>query len=141
MGRGAGPQIASQEADGTPGSLAVWSIGLRKRYFPAPEPGRFYTGNATPDHSAGPSQDYYAWEWGDALFVVLDPFWYATRARGSDDNWMRTLGAEQYQWLARTLEQSHANLRFVFIHHLVGGAGKGRSRRGGGGDRGDTRPA
>jgi hypothetical protein len=23
-------------------------------------------------------EDYYAWEWGDALFVAIDPFWYTT---------------------------------------------------------------
>ena len=28
----------------------------------------------------------------DALFIVLDPFWY-TRERGGDDSWGRTLGA------------------------------------------------
>ena len=22
--------------------------------------------------------DYYAWTWGDALFVVINPFWYTT---------------------------------------------------------------
>ena len=111
--------------DGTADNLAVWSNAMRKKYFSNPQPDSFYTGNTTPDPFAGPLQDYYAWEWADALFVVLDPFWFAPQQRGGGgDNWTRTLGAEQYQWLRRTLQQSRAKFKFVFIHHLVGGADK-----------------
>ena len=102
-------------------SLAVWSNAMRKRYFPNPVPDNFYTGDATKHPEAGLLQDYYAWTWGDALFVVLDPFWYTQQQRGQHDNWKRTLGIEQYQWLQRTLENSRAKFNFVFIHHLVGG--------------------
>ncbi|MBL9209023.1 MAG: metallophosphoesterase family protein [Opitutaceae bacterium] len=105
-----------------PESMAVWSNGMRKKYFPNPVPNAFYTGNATPDRHAGLLENYYAWEWGDALFVALDPFWYSTRARGRDgSNWSRTLGEAQYRWLERTLAQSTAKYCFVFIHHLAGG--------------------
>ena len=45
-----------------------------------------------------------------------------SKQRGGRDNWKRTLGEEQYHWLARTLETSTAKMKFVFIHHLVGGA-------------------
>jgi hypothetical protein len=55
---------------------------------------------------------------------VLDPFWYSKQQRGGEDNWTRTLGREQYDWLAKTLTQSRAKFRFVFLHHLVGGGGK-----------------
>ena len=102
-------------------ALAVWSCLTRQALFPSPVPGSFYTGNAARHPEAGLLQDYYAWEWGDALFVALDPFWYTQEARGQRDNWKRTLGTEQYQWLARTLEGSPAKYKFVFIHHLVGG--------------------
>jgi len=37
---------------------------------------------STPDPVAGLLQDYYAWTWGDALFVVLDTYW-PTKARCS----------------------------------------------------------
>ena len=104
-----------------PAGLAVWSNTMRKRYFPNPVPDGFYTGNATKHPEAGLLQDYYAWEWGDALCVVLDPFWHSQQARGRSDNWSRSLGAEQYQRLKRTLEASRAKFKFVFIHHLVGG--------------------
>lgn len=110
--------------DGTGDNMAVWANAQRKRYFPDPVPDGFYTGNGRPDPKAGLLQDYYAWEWGDALFVVLDPFWYTARQRGGDDGWSRTLGRAQYDWLKETLEQSAAHYKFVFIHHLVGGLGK-----------------
>ena len=35
-----------------------------------------------------------------------------------------TLGETQYRWLAKTLTSSKAAMRFVFIHHLVGGLGR-----------------
>lgn len=114
----------AREMDGTKASLAMWSINMRKRFFPNPQPDSFYTGNSTKHEVAGMLEDYYSWQWGNALFVVLDPFWYTPRMRGGDDNWMRTLGTDQYQWLKRTLESSKAKYKFVFIHHLVGGMGK-----------------
>lgn len=93
--------------DGTTNSLAAWSRAMRIRYFPDP---------FAPD-----GRNYYSWQHSNALFIVLDPFWFTPRARRSDNNWFRTLGAEQYQWLKRTLENSDAAFKFVFIHHLVGG--------------------
>ena len=102
-------------------SLAVWSNLMRKRYFPNPVPDGFYTGDEAKHPLAGALQDYYSWSWGNTLFVVLDPFWFTQKQRGRNDNWSRTLGAEQYQWLKRTFETSHAKFKFVFIHHLVGG--------------------
>jgi predicted phosphodiesterase len=119
LGNHDGESLRGSGADA--GSLAVWSNLMRKRYFPNPVPGGFYTGNATKHPEAGLLQDYYAWEWGDALFAVLDPFWFAGKPRGRNDNWSRSLGSEQYQWLKRTLETSRAKFKFVFIHHLVGG--------------------
>jgi predicted phosphodiesterase len=114
----------SRYYEGRADSLAVWPNTLRKLYFPNPVPDRFYTGNETKEPFLGLLQNYYAWQWGDALLVVLDPFWSTPRQRGVDDNWSRTLGPVQYQWLKRTLQQSRAAFKFVFIHHLVGGASK-----------------
>jgi len=114
---GESPGGRGADADG----LAVWSNRMRKQYFPNPVPDGFYTGDAAEHPPVGLLQDYYAWGWGDALFIVLDPYWFAPRQRGQGDNWQRTLGAEQYQWLKRTLEASRARFKFVFIHQLVGG--------------------
>ncbi len=103
-------------------SLAVWANLMRKRYFPNPVPDEFYSGDVFQQPEAGLLQDYYAWEWGDGLFVVLDPFWFTQKGHGRGDNWRHSLGIDQYQWLKRTLKASHAKFKFVFIHHLVGGA-------------------
>ena len=94
----------------------------RKRYYPNPFPNGFYTGNAKQEAGVGLPENYYAWHWGDALFITLDPFRYSRSRRGRPrDNWYRTLGEDQYRWLKATLEGSEAALKFVFIHHLVGG--------------------
>jgi hypothetical protein len=111
-------------------NVSVWSNRTRKLYYPNPVADGFYTGNTRHEEFVGLLQDYYAWEWGDALFVVLGPFWYtSSRSRQDDDYWDRTLGEEQYRWLKRTLEESKAAFKFVFIHHLVGGLD--RNGRGG----------
>lgn len=89
---------------------------MRTAYFPNPVPDVFYAGNRD-------TQNYYAWHWGDALFVVLDPFRHSQRPRRGEeaDNWRFTLGREQYDWVKTTLDRSRAHRKFVFIHHLVGG--------------------
>lgn len=103
-------------------AMAVWANGMRKSHFPNPEPDDFYSGNDRPHPVAGLLQDYYSWHWGDALFVVLDPYWYSTRVRRSEDSgWSRSLGREQYEWLRRILAGRHSRHTFVFLHNLVGG--------------------
>jgi hypothetical protein len=94
---------------------------MRKRFFPNPVPDGFYSGNETKHPDAGLLQNYYSWNWGNALFIVLDPYMFNQRQRGQRDNWSRSLGAEQYLWLQRILETSKATFKFVFIHQLVGG--------------------
>lgn len=101
-------------------NLAAWANSMRKRYFPNPAPDAFYTGNGKTDQWAGQLQDYYAWRWGDALFVVLDPYWHGNSRRG-DERWDLSLGDIQYQWLQQTLEGSKARHKFVFVHQLIGG--------------------
>jgi hypothetical protein len=118
-------------------SLPVLGANARKRYFLNPAPDTFYTGNtdvSVPeidgDHL---KEDYYAFAWGDALFVVIDPFWYtmkkpyggATGGEKEDETvgnrWDWTLGTQQYQWLKQTLESSDAKFKFVFAHQATGG--------------------
>ncbi len=105
---------AGRYLDGTKDNLAIWARSMRMRYFPEP--------------LAKDGHAYYSWEQGNALFIVLDPYWFTPKQRRDDDNWTRTLGQEQYDWLKRTLESSKATFKFVFIHQLVGGldrAGRG----------------
>jgi hypothetical protein len=113
---------ASRYDDGSPNSLAVQSNAIRKKYFPNPEPDEFYSGDTKRHTVSGLLENYYAWTWGDALFVVLDPYRYSLRSGGrNNDGWSWSLGREQYDWLAKTLAGSTAKYKFVFLHNLLAG--------------------
>jgi hypothetical protein len=118
-------------------SLPVMSTNARKRYFVNPIPDDFYTGNSDAsqleidnDHL---HENYYAFKWGSALFIAIDPYWYTmtkpfwgTTGREANDEivgdrWDWTLGEEQYEWLKQTLEQSTSKHKFVFAHQVAGG--------------------
>ncbi|MBS0192172.1 MAG: YHYH protein [Phycisphaerales bacterium] len=134
-----------------PDDIGPWSFNQRTARFPAPIiDGIHYTGQTTMKDGVG--ANYYAFQWGDAQLIVLDPFWASTdRIRGggrggpqdrqgeqandqplapTDSSWSMTLGRAQYDWLTKTLQSSNARYRFVFIHHLVGGMGGPESRGG-----------
>jgi len=70
---------AACNLDGTSNNVAVWAQTARNRLFPQPAPDTFYTGDAEPAEFIGPLRDYYAWAWGDALFVVIDPYWHSPK--------------------------------------------------------------
>ena len=131
----------------------IMSANARNEYFLNPDPlvSTFYTGNADQGNSgiksyAGGSstdqtiEDYYAWTWGDGLFLVIDPYWYtpqkpyvgnmgggepgyptASDPASDADRWQWTLGLTQYQWLQNTLAGSTAKYKFVFAHQVAGG--------------------
>ncbi len=117
------------EAYPTPFAAApVLAGSARVRFFPLPAPDTFYGGDAREVAGVGPLRDYYAWQWGDALFVTIDPYWHSpvpvdTGVPGVervDDEWLITMGDEQYAWLERTLTGSPARWKFVFEHHVLG---------------------
>lgn len=110
----------SRYDDGTQDCLAAWSNLMRTRYFPNPLPDAFYSGNNMPRCQGGLPQNYYAWQWGDALFVVLDPFSDSIPRHGGD-GWSWSLGLTQYRWLEQTLARSQARYKFIFIHNLLCG--------------------
>lgn len=110
-----------------PDNLAVWANTQRRRYFPNPQPDSFYSG-APVHEGASALEDYYAWQWGDAQMIVLNPYWYGPERR-APERWNLSLGDQQYAWLEQTLRQSKAAYIFVFIHQLAGGAD--RQGRGG----------
>lgn len=112
----------AREKDGGDESTAVWAATTRLNYFPTPHSG-IHADTFTRENASDLS-DYYSWTWGDALFIVLDPYWYTQRMRQGEDNWAWTLGDSQYLWLKNTLETSKAKYKFVFIHNLVGGLDK-----------------
>lgn len=106
------------------GDMASWSREQREANFPVIRPSEFYTG-------APKKGLWYSYTWGDATFIILDPFVATTRkTRGDEDGWNWTLGKEQFDWFAKTLKDSKSKFRFVFIHHLVGGFGGAEARGG-----------
>jgi hypothetical protein len=103
--------------DGSGSSLPVMASNTRKLYFSNPLPDQFYSGNEREEAYVGRRQDYYSFEWGDALFIVLDPFWYTT----NKSEWGYTLGKAQYDWFNKVITGSTSKFKFIFIHNLVGG--------------------
>jgi hypothetical protein len=141
-------QAALANLNGTPDNVAVWAQTSRNAYYPQPAPDSFYTGDAKPVEFIGQLRDYYAWEWGDALFVVMDPYWHSPQtvdnqfgtdhaSKGNRDLWNVTLGGEQYRWFKQTLENSTAKYKFVFTHHVLG-TGRGGIEDAGGYEWGDA---
>ena len=112
-------------------NTASWDLRARKLYYPTPVPDGFYTGSAETKVILGKTElleNYYAWEWGEALFVVLDPYWNTMSNPNNNptDNWRWSLGKPQYDWLKQTLAASQARYKFVFLHNLAGGIASGR---------------
>jgi hypothetical protein len=121
---------------GDASSLSVIGTNAQKKFYLNPVPdGSFYTGDpSTYAYLSGDQlkEDYYAWEWGDALFVVISPYWYTNTKpyvsdlgggeddwTGSGDSWDWTLGLDQFEWLKTTLATSDASYKMIFMHQLV----------------------
>ncbi len=121
-------QAAACNLDGTPNNVAVWAQNARNLYYPQPAPDSFYSGDAEQMKYIGLLKDYYACTWGDALFVVIDPYWHTPTAVDNvfgggpkkRDLWAVTFGDVQYNWFKQTLEKSKAKYKFVFTHHVLG---------------------
>ena len=121
-------QAARYLLDGTPNNVAVWAQNARNSLYSQPAPDTFYSGNLEQVPFIGLLRNYFAWTWGDALFVVIDPYWASPVAVDNQfggvskrqSMWDVTHGDAQYNWLKRTLEQSKAKYKFVFAHHVMG---------------------
>ena len=70
-------QAAIANLNGTADNVAVWAQNSRNQYYSQPAPDTFYTGNAQPVPHIGLLRNYFSWHWGDALFVVIDPYWHS----------------------------------------------------------------
>lgn len=116
---------AGWSLNGTSTSLPVMSSNTRNLYYPNPAPNTFYSGNSKTETFVGIRKGYYAFEWGNAQFIVLDPYWYTTAKPG----WGWTLGADQYNWFKTAITASKAKYKFIFCHQIVGG--NGNDARGG----------
>jgi hypothetical protein len=111
--------------DNTAASLPVMASNTRNLYYPNPAPNSFYSGGSKTETFVGIRKGYYAFEWGNAQFIVLDPYWYTTTKPG----WGWTLGADQYNWFKNAITTSKAKYKFLFCHQIVGG--NGNDARGG----------
>ena len=109
--------------------LAKTSLAARKMLIPNPTPDDFFSGNNELLKFVGFRENYYSWEWGDSLFVVLDPYSYTERKpmmKERNSSWQWTLGRRQYDWLNSVLNASGSKWKFIFIHQLFGeGYGRG----------------
>ncbi|MEI7670433.1 MAG: metallophosphoesterase, partial [Pseudomonadota bacterium] len=112
--------------NGTANNVAIWDAQERNKYFMNPAPDNFYSGDTSFTNYVGKRKSYYAWQWGDALFMVIDPYWYTKPKPDSLHGWRWTLGETQYNWLKNTLENSNAKFKFIFSHQIVGGTTEGR---------------
>lgn len=121
-------QAARYLLNGTANNVAVWAQNARNAHYAQPAPDTFYSGNSEVVPYIGLLRNYYAWTWGDALFVVIDPYWSSPVAvdnvfgggSKTSDSWQITHGDAQYNWLKKTLETSKAKFKFVFAHHVLG---------------------
>lgn len=104
-----------------PNNLAIWATQWRKFYYPNPYPNGFYTGNTEFEQwGIGQPENYYAWTWGDAHFIVLDVYRDECDTSEKPGSWAWSLGKPQYDWLKNTLEGSSSKYKFVFAHHIRG---------------------
>ncbi len=88
-----------------------------------------------PDHKTYPQggsekEDYYAFTWGDVLYVMLNIQTYSKPSNPealpslmSDVNQITewTLGEKQMAWFESTLKNATERFRFVCMHHPAGG--------------------
>ena len=100
--------------------LFVSSLEARKATMLNPYPTTFFGGNLDPYNNEY-REDYFSFVWGDALFVVLDPYHYTdTKPFPSGNGWAWTLGQSQYNQLYNLLTNfSNVKWKFVFIHHMT----------------------
>jgi hypothetical protein len=65
---------------------------------------------------------FFSWEWGDALFIVLDPYLYTTEYPSQCDGEkpVFTLGEVQRNWLLDLIDNNTHNWIFIFIHQHGG---------------------
>jgi hypothetical protein len=66
-------------------------------------------------------QGYFAFDWGDALFIVMDTVKYKD-SEGVEPSPARFhIGEAQLMWLTSVLQNSTQRWKFIFMHHLFGG--------------------
>jgi len=96
---------------------------VRKAFLPGPN-------HLTYPQGGSEREDYYAFSWGDALYVILNIQTYSRPSQPNElpslaedvnriTDW--TLGEKQMAWFETTLRKANERFRFVCIHHPAGG--------------------
>ena len=91
---------------------------LLKMFVPNPDGTTYPQGGST---DADYNQGYFAFEWGDALFVVLDVIKYKDKPAVELSPARFHIGEAQLLWLSSVLQGSSKRWKFIFTHHLFGG--------------------
>ena len=111
------------ESGKLPADSAALVANTRRRFTPNPNDQTYPQGGSS-------NEDYYAFEWGPVLFVILNVQSYTVPSgerhnRAGDvtvvEDW--TLGSAQFGWMEQTLSSSDHPFKFLCIHHAVGGNG------------------
>ena len=92
---------------------------LMKLFVPNPD-GTTYPQGGSMDSDY--NQGYFAFEWGDALFVIMDVIKYKERKGKKHSPARFHIGEAQLLWLTTVLQNSTQRWKFIFTHHLFGGA-------------------
>jgi hypothetical protein len=92
---------------------------LMKLFVPNPD-GTTYPQGGSMDSDY--NQGYFAFEWGDALFVIMDVIKYKERKGKKHSPARFHIGEAQLLWLTSVLQNSTKRWKFIFTHHLFGGA-------------------
>lgn len=96
---------------------------VRQAFLPGPN-------HQTYNQGGSPREDYYAFSWGDVLYVILNIQTYSKPAQPdklptgmADVNQLSewTLGEKQMAWFEATLRKATERFRFVCMHHPAGG--------------------
>jgi hypothetical protein len=96
---------------------------VRQAFLPGPN-------HLTYPQGGSDKEDYYAFSWGDALYVMLNIQTYSKPSQPdqlpslmADVNQITewTLGEKQMAWFETTLRKATERFRFVCMHHAAGG--------------------
>jgi hypothetical protein len=94
---------------------------LLKLFVPNPD-GTTYPQGGSMDSDY--NQGYFAHEWGDALFVVMDVIKYKDKGSVGSPPARFHVSEPQLSWLTSVLQSSQKRWKFIFMHHLFGGGNK-----------------
>jgi phosphodiesterase/alkaline phosphatase D-like protein len=112
---------------GESGKFSAESIdtaaAVRQAFLPGPN-------HLTYPQGGSEREDYYAFSWGDALYIILNIQTYSKPSQPNElpslaedvnrvTEW--TLGKKQMSWFEATLKKASERFRFVCIHHPAGG--------------------